>query len=225
MPLGGAFEVATPNDGGMTILKRFLAPALSWQTARDAFYLLIGLIYGLLWGCLIITLYSVGFGTVVIWIGVPILLLTQVLLRGIGVYERMLINGLLGEDIPEPEPLASVGPASDGKAAGFFAWAGTVWRDRHAWRVLSWVTWRFVVCSIGFSLAVTYFVLPPSILASPFVPWAWIPDDVNLSQGGEWFWLGPILGIILFPFLAWAIKGLGDAHRRMGRWALGPVES
>jgi hypothetical protein len=208
---------------GMEQLKRFLAPAFSWRTARDGFYLILGLVYGVLWGSLIITLYSVGLGLVVIWIGVLILLLTQVLLRGIGSHERMLARGFLGEDIPEPEPREQIDPAERRGTLGFLAWAGTVWRDRHAWRVASWVIFRFIVGPIGFSLAITYFVLPPAILLDPFVPSAWIPDDVHLGHGVEWFYLGPLMGIVLFPFVAWAVKGLADAHRTIARWALGPV--
>jgi len=222
--VGGAPKAAISDDGHMNTLKRFLAPAFSWQTARDALYLLLGLVYGILWGSLAITLYSVGLGTVVIWIGVGILLLTQVLMRAIGTHERLIARALLGTDIPEPEP-REVPRETPGAIASFLAWSGTVWRDRHAWRVLSWVGFRFVIASVGFSLAVTYFVLPPSILAGPFVPRAWIPDDADLGAWDGWFWLGPVLGIILFPFVAWAVKGLADAHRALAKWTLGPAES
>lgn len=210
------------NDGDMTTLRRFLAPALSWQTARDALYLLLGLVYGTLWGSLAITLYSVGLGTVIIWIGVGILLLAQVFMRAVGAHERLVARALLGADIPEPEPRETPREAQ-GAIARFLAWSGTVWRDRHAWRVLTWVGFRFVVASVGFSLAVTYIVLPPSILAGPFVPRAWISDEADLGGWEEWFWLGPVLGIVLFPLVAWAVKGLADAHRTLARCTLGPA--
>jgi hypothetical protein len=182
-------------------------------------------VYGTLWGSLAITLYSVGLGTVVIWIGVGILLLTQVLMRAIGTHERLIARALLGADIPEPEPREIPREVQGGAFAHFLAWAGTVWRDRHAWRVLAWVGFRFIVAPIGFTLAVIYFVLPPSILVAPFVPRAWIADDVDFGGWDAWFWLGPVFAVALFPLLAWAIKGLADAHRSLARWTLGPSES
>jgi len=224
-PVGDARAITPSDDGGMDTLNRIIAPALSWQTARDALYLLLGLAYGIVWGSLAITLYAVGLGTVVIWIGVGILVLTQMLMRSIGAHERFLARSLLGASIPDPEAREEPRVAQGGAIDRFLGWSGTVWRDRHAWRVLAWVGFRFVLAPLGFTLAVVYFVVPLSLFVSPLVPHIWNPDDVTYDGWAVSFYAGPPLGAVGFILLSWAVKRLADAHRSLGRWALGPVNS
>ena len=55
---------------------------------REAGYLLLGLPLGLLWGIYAITMYTTGASLVIVWIGVPLLVITHVSMRWIGASAR-----------------------------------------------------------------------------------------------------------------------------------------
>jgi len=50
----------------------------------------------------IVTLFSIGIGTLVIWVGLGVLLIATLLVTGLAAANRGLIRGLLGVDIPTP---------------------------------------------------------------------------------------------------------------------------
>ena len=64
-------------------------------------FLLLSLPFGLLYFVATITLLSLGLGTLVIWIGLPIILLTMLLIHGFALLERSMAHSLLGITFPE----------------------------------------------------------------------------------------------------------------------------
>ena len=89
----------------MRFLHRLYAPMLSGRLYLEAAYFLLGLAFGLLWAILFITLYAVGVGTAIVWVGVPILVGTHALLRPVGAIERAQVRWLLHRDVAAPVPL------------------------------------------------------------------------------------------------------------------------
>jgi hypothetical protein len=51
---------------------------------------------------LVVTGLSVGVGTLIIWIGLPLLVLTLLVARGFAAVERMRIPAVLQRDLPSP---------------------------------------------------------------------------------------------------------------------------
>lgn len=72
------------------------------RTGLALVYIVIGFPLAMLWFSLIVAGVAVGFGTIVLWIGLPILVGTILMARGMAVAERGLIHALLGADVPDP---------------------------------------------------------------------------------------------------------------------------
>ncbi len=70
------------------------------QSYLNIVYLLLGLPLGTAYFVILVTGISTGFGLVVVWVGVPILLLVFVISWALCQFERILTIGLLKEDIP-----------------------------------------------------------------------------------------------------------------------------
>ncbi|MBN2176945.1 MAG: sensor domain-containing protein [Demequinaceae bacterium] len=207
----------------MTILKRIYGPMFETKTYKEVLFLLAGLVFGILWFTVFVTLYSVGFGTIVIWIGVGILVGTHALLRGVGAVERSQVRLLLGHRVPAPAPLAFE-PARDSQYPGlvnFGRRSAALLRDGHSWRVFAWTCLRIISGPLGFSFAVVYLTVPPAVFAAPL----WDIFDWGRNDGygwTGWLWFGPAAFFIVTPALAWVIRGLGDLHRWLADGLLGP---
>jgi signal transduction histidine kinase len=215
----------------MTVLKRIYGPMFEVKTYNEVLYLLSGLFFGILWFVLFITLYSVGIGTVIIWVGVGILVGTQALLRSVGVIERAQVQRLLGHRVPPPGPLdfEPAPPSEHSRWANFGRRSIALMRDGHSWRVFAWTCLRIVLGPVGFSFAVVYLSVPASLLLAPL----WDIFDWPGTMGGGWaagggydwtgwLWFGPMAFFIVTPALAWVVRGLGDLHRWLADWLLGP---
>ncbi len=70
------------------------------QTYLNILYLFSAFPLGLFYFIVLITLISLGFGTLVIWVGIPILLLTIILWQGFASVERYLVRNWLHIPIP-----------------------------------------------------------------------------------------------------------------------------
>ncbi|GAA4556307.1 sensor histidine kinase [Planotetraspora kaengkrachanensis] len=72
------------------------------RLAGDTAYLLVGFPLAVLAFLLVVTGLSVGSSLLVVWIGVPVLVLTALAARGMGEIERIRIRGVLGAEVPRP---------------------------------------------------------------------------------------------------------------------------
>ena len=81
--------------------------------ARTSGYFLLNLVTGLFWFCLLVPLLAVSVGTMVVWVGFPLLALTLVLARAAATAERSWLRVALGVHIPQPyRPLPRATPTS-----------------------------------------------------------------------------------------------------------------
>jgi signal transduction histidine kinase len=78
-------------------------PTLVARGFRAAGFMIAGFPVNLLAFILIITLFSVGIGTLVIWLGLVVLLLATKVVFGFAATNRAMIRGMLGVDIPTPK--------------------------------------------------------------------------------------------------------------------------
>src|SRR5215472_10093503 len=78
----------------------FFAVARQKQTYLNLLYLLAAFPLGMLYFVVLITGLSVGIGTLIIWIGVPTLLLTMILWEFFARVERYLVRNWLGVPVP-----------------------------------------------------------------------------------------------------------------------------
>jgi signal transduction histidine kinase len=121
---------------------------------------LVGIVLALLGlrivGFVLIALLIVSTALLVIWVGLPLLLFSLVLLRGFASTHRRLATLVLGSPVLEPYPPRMVG--------GLFARFRFRLTDRATWRDLAWL---LEVQSIGFALQLA------ALIAFPFLPLGW----------------------------------------------------
>lgn len=207
------------------------------RTWRANTYLLLGLPLGILWGTYAITMYAVGLALVIIWVGIPILVFTQISMRWIGALERSQANALLGASIDRPAPVRPR-PGAAGAANWWMRsvhWSGARMHDAHAWRVAAWVAARLVLGPVGFAVALVGIVVPISIVgaivqAAMFaLGWGdWMTDAESVDVVNTvtfWVLVGSPVLILAAPLFAWASRGVAAAHVPLARWALGSCES
>lgn len=88
-----------------------LGAPLQPQTWAATGYLLLSMVFGVAWFTLIVTLLVTSASLVLVWVGLPLLALSLLCLRGIARFERAWARAALGADIPDPYRLAVAGLA------------------------------------------------------------------------------------------------------------------
>jgi len=79
-------------------------PRRSWwrQLGIDTAYVVVGFPLSIVAFVLVITFLAAGIGTLVIWVGLPLLALTLLIARGLAAVERMRIPDVLRHEVPTP---------------------------------------------------------------------------------------------------------------------------
>ncbi len=202
----------------------FFRPIFQARTYRHAVYLALAFPLGLAYFVFLVTGISVGFGLLVVWVGLPILLAMILAWRGIGTFERGLHRGLLDIDIPEPTVR--------------FLGEGTLWQrikgilaDGGTWRMLVWLFLRFPLGVFTFTVLVSITAIVAVLVAAPvLIPLA---DNMNVDvrvgsimidnwrpQAIDAWWMVP-LGLVLLIIEMHVINGLAWVHGVVGRALLG----
>lgn len=118
---------------------------------------------GLLYFIFIVTGLSLGIGTIIIWIGLPITFVTLWMIRGMGSIERQLIRSLL--HIPLPEPTRSY--RTDTAKRGLIQRSGEMLRDPLTWTHLIYMLLKFPLSIISFVITVTFASVSAALLLTP----------------------------------------------------------
>jgi signal transduction histidine kinase len=198
----------------------------SW---REVGWLLLGLPLGVTWGAFAITMYAVGGSLVIIWLGVLLTAAAQVAMRWIGAAERGVLNAILNERIPKPDPVPSPNP---NQPVAMMRWIHQRTSDGHAWRVATWCVVRLVTGPVGFVIAVAAVVAPVAAAGSFVLAILFVVGPLRVTStsdvvldGSEWWWVIPaavVVAAVLVPALWWLMRGFTSLHRLLARWALGP---
>ncbi|WP_412744975.1 sensor histidine kinase [Krasilnikovia sp. MM14-A1004] len=149
---------------------RGLAQRLLRQLGLDTLYILLGFPLSLVTLVLFVTGFSVGVGTLIIWIGLPILLGTFLLARGFAMLERARIAPILGRRVPQAVYKQA------GEGAGVVRRALMPIVDGQSWLDLVHGMVRLFPSTIAFSVAVTWWAGALGGLSYPLWDWA-LPRD------------------------------------------------
>jgi signal transduction histidine kinase len=189
--------------------------------ARISGYFLLNLVTGIFWFVLLVTLGAVSLGTAVVWVGVPLGVLTLVLARSAATAERSLVRVALGVDIPRPYR-----PLPDSAAAR----AKAIAKDPATWRDLAYWLLMLPLGAIEFSLTVALWSAVAGTVFLPFylhtLPATFV---VDFGAGNVWpidsfvkaipvTALGLVLGFLSYRLL----KALGKGHAGLALALLGP---
>ncbi|HVX45362.1 MAG TPA: sensor domain-containing protein [Mycobacteriales bacterium] len=163
--------------------------------------------------------------TVVIWIGLPLLALSLVLIRAMGSSGRALAGGLMGRPIETPyRPLPP---------AGWLARLRTRIADPATWKSLAWVAVA-PFTSFGWLVAAAILGLPGGMYATAWIWFRWLPDRrMDYTSIGDWTlvvdntrtglaWAVPAAVVLMLGALL--VRTGGRIHVVMTAALLGPSE-
>src|SRR2546423_15002627 len=116
----------TADAAERDIFDLIFGPATSSQTYLNLLYLLLAFPLGIAYFVFLVTGLSMGAGLLVIFIGVPILIVVLLACLGLGAFERGMARMMLHVPIPSPSRFPS-GPGIWGKFKALF-------RDATTWK-------------------------------------------------------------------------------------------
>lgn len=166
---GAAIQASEPNnppESGMStgsygvgqIVRRSLRAPMRIQSYRNLLYLALMFPLGFIYFHLLLFGFTFGTGLSVVLIGLPIILLTLIVVSGLASFERLLARVLLGVDIP----VSSV-------EADQTAWGRTkaLVTDRQVWGATVYLLSEFVAGIAVFSLLSSLVLTAGSLMLTP----------------------------------------------------------
>lgn len=184
-------------------------------------YLVLNLPVGIAGFVFVVTTMSVGLGTAIIWVGVPVLALAMLIWRGGARLERRRVHALLRTYIATPYR-----PLPEGLSA---QWRTRV-KDGATWKAMAYFVLLLPIGVAEFALMVSSWSASLWLLFLPvyfgFLPADWYPVawDTPIGQVDSTWEALPwaALGAILLAMTIAMTKALGGLHARYARAMLGP---
>jgi signal transduction histidine kinase len=172
------------------------APArrLLRQLGVDTQYVLLGFPLGLITLVLVITGFALWIGTVIIWIGLPILVGTLLMSRGFAVIERARIGPVLGRRMIHPVYRTA-------HAQGFWSRSIAPLADAQAWLDMVHAIFRFIPSTIGFAFVITWWAGTLGGLTYPLWDWT-LPHPESNYELPEMLGLGDSAGVRIMLYVA-----------------------
>ena len=172
----------TTSTAELPVPARTVAPERyhrAWwrQLGVDTGYVLLGFPLSIVAFVVVVTLLSVGAGTIVIWVGLPLLTLCLLVARGLATVERLRLPAVLRHDLPAPV-YRQAGPD-----AGPVRRLVEPLRDPQCWLDVVHALLRMVVSIPTFVVVVTWWSVALAGLTS--VAWDWSipygPDEQSFT--------------------------------------------
>lgn len=138
---------------------RIFGTVIDPQTWRNLLYLILSFPLGLVYFVTVITLLSVGVGTLVIIVGMPILILTFALIRVYVAGERVLLRSLLDAVVPAAPPVRR----PPGLVDRMMSYLG----DAQLWKGLVYLLIHFVFGVASFALVMALIPASIGLLVAP----------------------------------------------------------
>ncbi|MCX5559914.1 sensor histidine kinase [Streptomyces sp. NBC_00038] len=213
--------------------RRFRLPAplrapIEARSWREFGYVMLSLPLGILMFTYAVTMFALGAGLLITFLGVPVLAATLAGCRGLGSLERARARGLLGVEVSEPEPLRM-------RTRGAWAWMGATLKSGASWRHLLYAVVQFPWSVFSFVVALNFWAYGWALLTYPL--WFWVfpmyggqdglqlyGDDthsVYLNNPFE-ITVTAMVGLLFTMASPWIVRGLTTVDAVMVRGLLGP---
>lgn len=124
-------------------------------------FLLLGLPLGICYFVITVVGLSVGLGTLVIWIGLPILFVTLLVVRGMAEIERRLVSNLLGI------PLSYQLPGQSESGLSLLRRFGRILTDPYTWTSTVYMLIKLPLGILGFTLTISLTTAALSLTLAP----------------------------------------------------------
>ena len=213
------FPAALPSPGGQALPA---VPHRSWwrQLGVDTSYVLFGFPLSVTAFVLVVTGLAVGLGTLVVWVGLPLLVLTLLIARGFAAVERMRIPAVLRRDAPSP-----VYRAAQPDAGGVRRLVEPL-RDPQCWLDVVHALLHMAVSIPAFVVAVTWWA--GALGGLTYGAWEWsiphepgnqdLPELLGLGDGrGTRIVCYAVVGLLFALTLPVAIRAAALAEAHLGR--------
>ncbi|WP_406172679.1 sensor histidine kinase [Streptomyces sp. NBC_00996] len=199
--------------------------ARSW---REFGYVMLNLPLGIIMFTFAVTMFSLGAGLLITFLGIPVLAAALAGCRGFGALERARARGLLGVEVSEPEPLRM-------KQRGAMAWMGAMLKSGASWRHLLYAVVQFPWAVFSFVVALNFWAYGWALLTYPL--WFWLFPMYG-GQGGLQLYgdethaiyldnpfeitATALVGLLFTMATPWIVRALTTVDRLMVHGLLGP---
>ncbi|MET7890995.1 sensor histidine kinase [Streptomyces mirabilis] len=226
-PSGPGFHEAGAEERRHRLPTPLRAPieARSW---REFGYVMSSLPVGILMFTFAVTMFSLGMGLLITFLGIPVLAAALAGVLGFGALERARARGLLGIEVAAPEPLRV-------RKHGAMGWMGAILKNGSAWRHLLYAVVQFPWSVFSFVVALTFWAYGWAMLTYPL--WFWL-FPVYGGQGGLQLYgdgahrvyldnpfeitVTALLGLLITMATPWIVRALTTVDRVMVAGLLGP---
>ncbi|MFE4749295.1 sensor histidine kinase [Streptomyces mirabilis] len=226
-PSGPGFHEAGAEERRHRLPTPLRAPieARSW---REFGYVMSSLPLGIFMFTFAVTMFSLGMGLLITFLGIPVLAAALAGVLGFGALERARARGLLGIEVAAPEPLRV-------RKHGALAWMGAILKNGSAWRHLLYSVVQFPWSVFSFVVALTFWAYGWAMLTYPL--WFWL-FPVYGGQGGLQLYgdgahriyldnpfeitVTALLGLLITMATPWIVRALTTVDRVMVAGLLGP---
>ncbi|MFG2366461.1 sensor histidine kinase [Streptomyces mirabilis] len=226
-PSGPGFHEAGAEERRRRLPTPLRAPieARSW---REFGYVMSSLPVGILMFTFAVTMFSLGMGLLITFLGIPVLAAALAGLLGFGALERARARGLLGIEVAAPKPLRV-------RKHGAMGWMGAILKNGSAWRHLLYAVVQFPWSVFSFVVALTFWAYGWAMLTYPL--WFWL-FPVYGGQGGLQLYgdgahrvyldnpfeitVTALLGLLITMATPWIVRALTTVDRVMVAGLLGP---
>jgi signal transduction histidine kinase len=193
------------------------------QLGIDTAYVLLGSPVAVAAFVVVITGLAVSAGTLVVWVGVPLLTVTLLVARGFATAERAQLPAVLGGPVPSPAYRRA------GPDAGLVTRLTTPWRDPQSWLDALHAVVRFPVAIFSFVVTVTFW----SVALGGLTYWAWdwalphtphnyeLPELLGFADNAITriaFYL--VIGVVAAVLLPFVVRGAALLQAQLGRLLL-----
>ncbi|WP_405768915.1 sensor histidine kinase [Streptomyces sp. NBC_01538] len=222
---GGAGSAGQGRRPRLPAALRAPVEARSW---REFGYVLLSLPVGVLVFSYAVTLLFAGSLLLVTFLGIPVLAVGLAGCRGFGVLERKMARGLLGLDMPEPEPVRA-------RRSGATGWIGAVLKSGTSWRHLLYSVLHLPWAMFSFVVAVIFWVYGWALLTYPL--WFWLFPMYGGQDGLQLYGdethsvyldnpfeitVTTLVGLLFTIATPWIVRALTQVDRVMVQGLLGP---
>ncbi|MEU7739467.1 sensor histidine kinase [Nonomuraea sp. NPDC049158] len=176
-------------------------------TWRAVPYMLVSLAFGVGWFAVLAVAVPFSVALVVLWVGIPLVLLTMFTWRGAAMLERRVLWAALGVRIADPyrtRPERGIG-----------AHVGWLFKDPATWKDLGYLLLLFPLSLVEFVVSALSWVGTITLIIAPFCHAqgeALLFNDVLAIDSWPGAVLSTILGFCMLAVTAYAVRGMAWLH-------------
>lgn len=212
VPAPPADQAVLPPPAGPSVWHQIFGVFYDPRVWKSLLYMIISLATGIFYFTVVITMLSTSFGTSILIIGLPLLLLTLGFVRGMALFEGRLVEFLLGIRMPR-RPRAEF-PGSFLQRLWFWL------KDGRTWASMVYLVLMLPVGIVYFTFAVTGLALGLGLIGLPIVQLAVGHTWIEYGNNGINEWLLPgwsmplwvIAGFLVLLGCLHAFRWIGRGH-------------